>query len=209
MSVLGARPHAGRPRRQRRTDADHQEGTSNERVVFAGRAAAVAEVLTGTFRPEGFIGLYKWPSAQSAEAFRLDPRWPPIEATRPRIFRELRVHTTALDDDLTLGLNGDCAYEIQFLWLSRDDPAAYREYAETLPAILGELGGRVLANLAVGSYESLQPWPHQPDEVVILEWPDTATHTAHLASDGFLGIRPLLHAGVANAESFLTRPSFE
>jgi hypothetical protein len=56
VSVLGARPHAGRPRRQRRTDADHQEGTSNERVVFAGRAAAVAEVLTGTFRPEGFIG---------------------------------------------------------------------------------------------------------------------------------------------------------
>lgn len=52
----------------------------------------VVEVLSGTYRPEGFIGLYKWPSAANAEAFRRDPLWPPIEATRPRVFRELRAH---------------------------------------------------------------------------------------------------------------------
>jgi uncharacterized protein (DUF1330 family) len=166
----------------------------------------VAEVLSGTYRPEGFIGLYKWPSAASAEAFRRDPLWPPIEATRPRVFRELRVHTSVLDDDLTLDLNGDCAYEIQFLWLSRDNAHAYREYGNVMTATLGELGGRVVASLAVGSYENLQPWPHQPDEIVILEWPDAAARTAYLGSDGFLRNQPLLHSGVANADSFLTRP---
>jgi uncharacterized protein (DUF1330 family) len=166
----------------------------------------VAEVLSGTFRPEGFIGLYKWPSAAAAEGFRRDPLWPPIEATRPLVFRELRVHTTVVDDDLTVDLNGDHAYEIQFLWLSRDNADAYREYADVMPAMLAELGGRIVASLAVGSYENLQPWPHQPDEIVILEWPDTAARTAYLSSDGFLRNQTLLHCGVANAESFLTRP---
>lgn len=166
----------------------------------------IAEVLSGTFRPEAFIGLYKWPSAAAAEGFRRDPLWPPIEATRPMVFRELRVHTTVMDDDLAVNLNGDGAYEIQFLWLSRDNADAYREYVDAMPGALAEGGGRVVASLAVGSYESLQPWPHQPDEIVILEWPDTAARIAYLNSKGYQRNEALFHSGVVNAESFLTRP---
>src|SRR5437867_2542689 len=42
----------------------------------------VTEVLQGTYQPEGFIGLYKWPSQAAEERFGHDPQWAPIEATR-------------------------------------------------------------------------------------------------------------------------------
>jgi uncharacterized protein (DUF1330 family) len=103
------------------------------------------------------------------------------------------------------GLDADSAYEIQFLWLSRDNASAYEEYEKAMTAALGEFGGRVIANLAVDSYETLQPWPHQPDKIVILEWPDTAARTGYLSGDGYQRTQPLLHSGVANADSFLTR----
>src|SRR5713101_7593394 len=62
----------------------------------------VTDVLNGTYHPEGFIGLYKWPNSAASEQFGHDPRWAPIEATRPEVFQELRINTIVLEEDLKM-----------------------------------------------------------------------------------------------------------
>ncbi len=165
----------------------------------------VTDVLSGTYHPEGFIGLYKWPSTAAQEQFGRDPRWAPIKATRPEVFRELRVHTIALEEDLAMTFEDDHVYEIQVLWLAKNNADAYNQYVKAMNATLDKLGGRAIARLNVGMYESLQPWPHQPDHIVILEWPNTEARAAYLNSAAYQQYQPLLYSGVANTESFLTQ----
>lgn len=96
-------------------------------------------MLSGTYHPEGFIGLYKWPTAAAPEQFGRDPRWPPIKATRPEVFRELRVSTIALEEDLAMTFKDDHVYEIQVLWLAKNNADAYSQYVEAMNATLDEM----------------------------------------------------------------------
>jgi uncharacterized protein (DUF1330 family) len=164
----------------------------------------VNEVLAGTYRPEGFIGLYKWPGTAAADQFERDPRWAPIKATRPDVFQELRVSTFALDADLPLVLKDGHVYEIQLLWMSQENPGAYQRYTEAVEDALGRAGGRVLARFKGGKYESVQPWPRQPDQIVILDWPSATARSHFVSSSAFLDNKQLLYSAVADEESFLT-----
>lgn len=165
----------------------------------------VTEVLEGTYQPEGFIGLYKWPSQAAAERFGHDPQWAPIKATRPEVFQELRVSTFALEEELKMTFKDGHVYELQVLWLSNDHRDDYNRYKQAMQVTLDQVGGRVIARLSGGQYESVQPWPHQPDQIVILEWPNANARAAYLNSKAFQQQQHLLYSGVANAQSFLTK----
>lgn len=166
---------------------------------------ALTKRLTGTFEAQAFIGLYKWPSAASSDAFKRDGAWPDIEAARPGIFCELRNHTTVVDGEVTLDLDVERIYEFQFVWVSQAKAADYAEYERMVAGAAGEFGGRVVAAFAVDDYESLQPWPHQPDRIVMLEWPDATGREKGTTSDGYVAAQAHLHTGAANVDSFLTR----
>lgn len=165
----------------------------------------ITDVVEGTYHPEGFIGLYKWPSPSAAEAFERDPRWAPIKATRSEVFEELRISAFVLDKDLKLIFKPDHIYEVQILWLTNDHSDDYSRFIQAMEATLNEVGGRTITHLSGGQYESLRPWPHQPDRIVIQEWPNATARAAYLNSKAFQLQKHLLYSGVANVESFLTK----
>ena len=84
--------------------------------------------------------------------------------------------------------------------VSLEDPC---RYVKAMKPTLGKVGGRIIARLSGGRYESVQPWPHQPDHIVILEWPNTEARAAYLNSAVFQQHQSLLYSGVADAQSFL------
>lgn len=145
---------------------------------FTGRGQlTVVEANAGSFKPNNFVGLYTFPSAENAMRFAKDERWPAIKAKRPRIWSELRISNYVIAVPTTLRFQNSKVYEIRYEWLTSDAP---------MERDLTAGAGKLIASFTRGQHEMLPTELDGPARIQFIEWPDFATAKAHApTADGY------------------------
>ncbi|MEO0501666.1 MAG: hypothetical protein AAF205_14165, partial [Pseudomonadota bacterium] len=87
----------------------------------------VAEKVVSDYDPGAFV-FFSWPDAAAITRFEDHPDWPAIKATRPDAWRELKVYTAALEEDLRLSFDPAKHYTVVVAWLDAEYPGDYERY---------------------------------------------------------------------------------
>ncbi len=118
-------------------------------------------VQANNFRPNNFIGLFKWPNMESIQAFMADFSPKQLKELRTPIWNEFKAHMIALQEDKKIDINERKLYEVKTLWTK--EMVGINSITQN--------GGRVIVNQAIAGYEDLKG-NEAPNQVLIIEWKD-------------------------------------
>lgn len=114
------------------------------------------------YKPNNFIGLFKWPNMKAAMAF--GTTFPPekIKELRMPIWNEFKGHVIAIQNDDTLMIKEDKIYEVKIIWT--------KDMIKTKS--IEKKGGTILLNQPIAAYEDLKG-NKAPNQILIIEWDNT------------------------------------
>ena len=93
-------------------------------------------VKANNFKPNNFIGLFKWPNMTSVQTFMSDFTPEQLKKLRMPIWNEFKANMIALQEDKNLVINESKLYEVKTLWT--------KEMVKTNS--ISKNGGRVILN---------------------------------------------------------------
>ena len=133
-------------------------------------------VKANNFKPNNFIGMFKWPNMSSVQTFMSDFTPEQLKKLRMPIWNEFKAHMIVLQEDKNLVINESKLYEVVTLLTE--------EMVEI--NIISENGGRIILNEPIAGYEDLQG-NEAPNHILIIEWNNKKT------ADTFKKINTLKH----------------
>ena len=170
----------------------------------------IRDAKAGDFKPSPpVMNLFSWPNAEARRQFSKDPRSTRLISRRKSIWRELRIATAEVDQDLRLRFHPDKLYRVVFVWTNRDHPEALQRYRSAMSNTTQKLGARYLIELAGEDFESLTEKRRPPDRMWIVEWPSRKAHQDYISSDAFHENSHHFHRGVEIFEAFDTAFVFD
>ncbi|WP_143569810.1 hypothetical protein [Tenacibaculum agarivorans] len=116
-------------------------------------------VKANNFKPNNFIGLFKWPNMQSIQAFMSDYTPEQLKKLRTPIWNEFKAHMIAIQEDKNLVMDQNKMYEVKTYWT--------KDMVQT--NMIHKYGGKIILNQPVAGYEDLQG-NKAPNQIVIIEW---------------------------------------
>jgi len=118
-------------------------------------------IKANNFKPNNFIGLFKWPNMNAIQAFMSDFTPTQLKDLRMPIWNEFKTHMIALQEDKSLIINENKLYEVKTFWT--------KDKIKTNS--ISKNGGRIIINHSIVGYEDLKG-NEAPNQILIIEWKD-------------------------------------
>lgn len=148
----------------------------------------IDEVAVGHFRPNEFVGLFKWPEMASVEKFMGEVSPMKLMELRTQIWSELKQHMIMVTEDFSLTFKEGKVYEVKMLWGDHMiDASKFRKH-----------GGKIVLQSPVAAYEDLGK-NKAPSSLLIIEWNNQKS------AESFGKMNPL---GFDREEAFYTHFAF-
>ncbi|WP_298532678.1 hypothetical protein [uncultured Algibacter sp.] len=119
----------------------------------------IDKVVAGSYRPNNFFGLYKWPNQKASEAFLKELPNSELKPMRLKVWDELKQPGIIIEQETTLTFNEGKVYEITMLW---DKKKIKNKKIE-------KHKGKILFSATVSGYEDLTSG-NAPQHIAIIEW---------------------------------------
>lgn len=145
-------------------------------------------VAAGNFNPSNFVGIYKWPNAESVQGFFAEISPEELTQLRVKIWDELKQNMIMVPEDVSFTVQENKVYEVKALW--NDEAVKVDEIIEN--------GGKIVVNNTVDGYEDLGK-NEAPTQILIVEWENKAKAESFKSMNVF---------EVNNEEAFYTHFDF-
>lgn len=123
----------------------------------------IDEVAAGSFMPNEFVGLFKWPNMESVQGFLSEVSPDRLQELRVEIWSELKQHMVVVSEDVALTFHDNKVYEVKMLWT---DQMPNSESIENNK-------GKVVFSSQLAGYEDLGK-NQAPNNLLIIEWDSKA-----------------------------------
>jgi uncharacterized protein (DUF1330 family) len=145
---------------------------------------SINDTLVGKFKPAALI-FFSWPDAAAETSLYGHEDWPKLKALRPQAWKELRIYSKTLEDDLDLTFSSDKFYTVAAAWIDPEHPDDYERYLSGIKTTVNELGGRFIYKMNVQRFENLGADLSLPVQLTFVEWDSEEGSENLQASDVF------------------------
>lgn len=130
----------------------------------------IDQIATGDFMANEFVGLFKWPSMESVQAFMGEVSPEKLAKLRAKIWSELKQHIIMVPDDIEMNFKENKVYEVKMVWTDKMIDVSK----------ISKNGGTIIFNNPVAGYEDLGK-NEAPTNLLIIEWNDKTAAEAFKA----------------------------
>jgi uncharacterized protein (DUF1330 family) len=159
----------------------------------------VGDKVVGDFDPEALL-FFSWPNAEAEQQLYAHSDWPELKALRPKAWKELRIFSDVLEEDLNLTFDPDKYYTVAVAWINPENPTDYDQYLAGIEGDLHKIGGRFIYKMINPRFEKHASNLPAPGQLTFVEW-DTKAGLSKLGStDAYKNNVHFLSSGVVGFE---------
>ncbi|WP_041521865.1 DUF1330 domain-containing protein [Gilvimarinus agarilyticus] len=164
---------------------------------------AVGEVLIGEHQPEA-LGIYSWPSIQSAQTMRNHPEVQRLAPLREQGWHEMHIIDVDIEQPLQMQFDARKRYTLAVLWL--DDEAAYQRYLKATDPQRDAMGAKVVLIAPVAAFDSIDaPDLGDPSRIAIVEWPADVAPKSYVQSPLFTASEAIVQQAIGRIDWYELR----
>ena len=159
----------------------------------------ITETVVGEFEPAALV-FFSFPDEAAENYLYNHQDWQGLKALRPKAWKELRIYSNILEDDLSLTFNTDKYYTVAAAWINPERPDDYARYLSGIETAVNELGGRFMYKMNVQRFENHASDLAVPVQLTFVEWDSKAALGKLSSTDAFKANAKYFSSGLKGFE---------
>lgn len=171
----------------------------------AGTDLTVRQRILGEFAPDD-LSVEIWPSQAALERYWDDEAQTRMRSQAEAGWRERRVYSVVLDEDLTLAFDPNKFYTLAAAWFNPDHPEDYTAYLAAISDEVRAAGGRFVYKMKAPHMHATGYAGDAPDQITVVEWESVESLRALQATETYKAASALFRSGTRHFEFFVIAP---
>jgi len=161
----------------------------------------IDHTIISSYEPSGAI-FYSYPNKASELALANHPSWPAIKAQRTEAWKELKIYSAEIQEDMLINFDPDKSYTLVIAWLNPEKPDDYAAYLESIEPLLAEVGGRFVYKMKKPAFEAHSANLVAPGQLTFVEWDTLDGFAALRREEAYKAVSHLIGSGTSAIEFY-------